>query len=94
LHPKAEGNTQHIMSTKQAATEAFLRPRVDSSKARFTFARPDEELLADFCAAKMGWTQVRLLSISMSPMRLAPNCHPLHTSIRMRSAITHIFSRE
>ena len=48
------------MNVQQAATEAFLRPRVDSSKARFTWARPDEELLAEFCHGKMGWTGVSL----------------------------------
>lgn len=39
---------------------AYLDPKVDQSKEKFTFARPDLDLLRHFCAQKFGWEQVRI----------------------------------
>lgn len=38
---------------------AYLEPKVDDCKDKFTFARPDLDLLRRFCADKFGWEQSR-----------------------------------
>ena len=36
-----------------------MTPRVDAARARFTYGRPDSELLQHFCWDKFGWTKVQ-----------------------------------
>ncbi|GLI68761.1 hypothetical protein VaNZ11_013252, partial [Volvox africanus] len=36
--------------------EAYLQPRLDPNKTRFSFGRPDIQLLRQFCSDKFGWT--------------------------------------
>ncbi|GIL99001.1 hypothetical protein Vretimale_4298, partial [Volvox reticuliferus] len=36
--------------------EAYLQPRLDPNKTRFSFGRPDIELLRQFCSDNFGWT--------------------------------------
>lgn len=35
-----------------------MKPRVDDAQTRFTYGRPDVELLQRFCWDKFGWDQV------------------------------------
>lgn len=38
-----------------AVVEAYILPRVDTSMEKFTWARPDVELLRLFCEQRLGW---------------------------------------
>ena len=38
--------------------EAYLNPRVDTSRQPFGRSRPDQQLLRGFCRSKFGWSQV------------------------------------
>ena len=42
-----------------AVEEAYVKPRVDDCRTRFTYGRPDVELLQRFCWDKFGWPHVR-----------------------------------
>ena len=42
-----------------AVEEAYVAPRVDDSRSRFTYGRPDVQLLHRFCWDKFGWPQAR-----------------------------------
>ena len=39
--------------------DAYLDPKVDDAKDKFTFARPDLDLLRRFCSDRFGWEQSR-----------------------------------
>ncbi|KAL4441195.1 hypothetical protein ABPG77_011432 [Micractinium sp. CCAP 211/92] len=39
-----------------AVDQAYAEPKVDTSKEKFTFGRPDVELLRQFCQTRLGWT--------------------------------------
>lgn len=39
----------------EAVIEAYKRPRLDLNKEKFTFGRPDLEMLREFCMAHFGW---------------------------------------
>ncbi|GMH40145.1 hypothetical protein BSKO_08049 [Bryopsis sp. KO-2023] len=38
-----------------AVVEAYITPKVDGSKEKFTFGRPDLEMLRSFCSERFGW---------------------------------------
>ncbi|KAL4452206.1 hypothetical protein ABPG75_007868 [Micractinium tetrahymenae] len=40
-----------------AVDQAYAEPKVDASKEKFTFGRPDVELLRQFCQSRLGWTR-------------------------------------
>ena len=40
-----------------AVVKSYEEPKVDASKAAFTFGRPDLDLLRRFCADRFGWDQ-------------------------------------
>lgn len=48
---------------------AYLDPKVDNSKEKFTFARPDLDLLRHFCAQKFGWEQIRTDELLMPVLK-------------------------
>lgn len=43
--------------------EAYREPRIDANKNKFTFGRPDLELLRLFCRDRFGWTEDKVDSL-------------------------------
>ena len=44
-----------------AGLQGYIKPRLDKCKDKFTYGRPDAQLIRAFCADRFGWDQVRML---------------------------------
>ena len=53
----------------QEVVAAYLDPKIDSSKEKFTFARPDVDLLRQFCAQRFGWESARTDELLMPAIK-------------------------
>jgi hypothetical protein len=49
--------------------QAYENPRIDASKERFTFGRPDLELLRAFCRERFGWEPARCDELLLPVLR-------------------------
>lgn len=49
--------------------DAYMNPKIDDSKERFVFGRPDLELLRRFCAQKFGWEAAKTDELLLPVLR-------------------------
>lgn len=61
-----------------AVIKAYRDAKVDQNKDKFTYGRPDLQLLRRFCQDKFGWQQDRADELLLPVLKVLLPCKPCH----------------
>ena len=82
----------------RAVQDAYSNARVDSSLSRFTFGRPNGDLIQEFCSEKFGWPGQRVHDILQPILKARDACQlrvilPFHYQLLIDWGTFHVSTK-